>query len=438
MEPYNTTPDEQEYVALRPNADQQWQLDNIKTIQDAVKNGEHKTMYYPAIGVDGLRCILAYDLDHLLSVDALEHHITGLVDGLNAMEIPYTERYVKDKTHEIEFEANGKKRKVTAITDDVRDVDIESHLENGKVDVLHIYKPTGADDSTDFDTGETIKKGISTGFDGYNLSLVNEGGFICIGEREITYYESKGLIPETFFQIFGLKPYDITEREPSTVMTFQMGKRDKPCGGKIYQKIAEVSDEVSSEFVDLSMNLMGVFYKIDEVIMNANYERGIEVDAGPEPQFGNGFGDWVKKKRELQDEKLKETGIDEVIVTEIGKSLTEVNESIVCLRDAGVEEETLEKLTYELHASINKKLNEAQETYKEFFEVYESVVERLTDEEIDVDQANIELGFMKTEHGTKNKRFPFAEKFFIDNPNQDLYLELAQEFAEMDLERISY
>src|SRR3989338_3648790 len=229
-----------------------WVRKNIESIREAVQRGKHQMGYYPASGYDGLRVLVAYDLGHLVTCDN-DRDLIGQTEEMlkqlgiepKAKDIDLNERG-EVTGREITFELFGRQRTISEFYMDLKDFELRALLrtvkgfEDGKVDVLHVYLPTG--------TGEAEER--LQRLNENNYVLVREGGFFSFEENPFGVgfagdFESS--MPSSIYEIFGLEKVDITKRHPVTVYSFSDSEherydKEEPRQGAILHK-AKTMDE---------------------------------------------------------------------------------------------------------------------------------------------------------------------------------------------------
>jgi len=212
-----------------------WVEENIRTIRQAVQAGRHSTGYYPASGEDGLRVLIAYDLDILVTCDKNENLIGATEVKLNELGVEFSKNYDEaNKRKEITFKLPGRpgKRKIIEHYKDVKDLDLSAEFSSGKVDVVHTYLPNLAQDYIRFED---------------MLKFTNEGGFLCDGENDQNIPYREALIPQSLYEMSGLKKIEIIQRQPYTVTNYARVVEElpkQPTKGIIFQKEREVKDEI--------------------------------------------------------------------------------------------------------------------------------------------------------------------------------------------------
>lgn len=289
-------------------AKKEWVETNIRSIKEAVKGGKHGTLYYPASGRDIIRPLFAYDVDHLIVIDNAEGLAGEAERQLNELGIEYMVKVSPDgKRRDIVFEFDGRQRRITESSENA---DLVSPKDFGldKVDILHIYLPTGSN--------------INRKFTLEHYATVSEGGFLVFEEGKLV---DGGYVDESLLKIIGLEEKNIVGRHPHTVKTFAHGPIDpKDRNGIVYQKTKDVGKDVIRIFNDvvkqwLNVDLefsnfrMGIFDafgidlgKIDvKGAIGITYSRLIEetktlaqrfIDAGIDPKLTSGYQERILKK----------------------------------------------------------------------------------------------------------------------------------------------
>lgn len=219
-----------------------WVRKNIETTRETVQQGKHETGYYPASGHnDGLRALVAYDLDNLVTCDfqpsSTEERLIalGLKQGIDFNSVGFNER------KEITFNLFGRQRKITEFYKDLKGFDLKTvrGFEDGKVDVLIINLPTGAP--------------IDTNLTENNYEGVKEGGFFCFGEHPLGGSfgaDKKITIPASLYERFGLEKLAITNRHPHTIETWRPPDEPEPQAPKqgfILHKTKDIDTKLAAE-----------------------------------------------------------------------------------------------------------------------------------------------------------------------------------------------
>lgn len=233
-----------------------WVKKNIESIQAAVQKGKHKSGYYPASGYDGLRVLVAYDLERLVTSDSDRNLIGQTEEMLRLLGIePKTNDIsFNDKgeatAREVAFELFGQQRTITEFYADAKGVDLKSvrGFEDGKADILHVYLATGADEFE------------GQGLNENNYGLVKEGGFFCFEENPFgTGFagDFEPLIPSSLYGIFGLEKLEIIRRHPATVHSYNAADlealdKQEPGRGAILHKAKAIDQKLAALIADVS------------------------------------------------------------------------------------------------------------------------------------------------------------------------------------------
>lgn len=460
---YNLTGDEEKYLNSRRELEPSiiendpemlsWEIQNIKTIQDAASNGAHSIMFYPASGYDGLRCIIAYDLDHIITADLNDFSIREYLDK---MRISYIKNDSDDGiTKETLFSLNGRQRRATELKMDARDVNLSEILgpeSNGTIDVLHIYAPTGIEniEKCDEKTGEwtLVREGIVSRLDAKNYNMINLNGFLCIDERPIGLGfggNYRSFIPESFFEMIGLKEHKVIERHPYSVCTSMYPDKDemKQHGGVIYQKVKDVGFRASLELASLAQYLWFFAYGLDR-IMYGDFDvyllpfeddpdiRVDEILTSGDKEKEKEFTRNYNRKRRLMCKRLVKEGMQSAVESYIYKNLPDVDKSLSDLIDMGIPEGLASRFKEELVQNIAGKLQGYQSAYREFIDLYKDVSKKHSSGLIDKNEAVRLLGFEKGRYyGIENKKYPFAKRFVYSKKDEPrLPLSVAESFAD--------
>lgn len=280
-----------------------WKRDNILSIRECVKNGNHKTIYYPACGHDIFRPLIAYDADHLIAIDFEKGNkeqflLKQIKDSGLFCEI---KEHKENKSTEITFFLDSRQRKITLAHKDAR---LLSPNEFGmeKVDVLHLYLPTGADvsvndshiisDETKKDIEQIpdekkefyLNNKVERHLSWSNYSLVNVNGFMVFDEESFNRYS----VPKSFQQIIGLKERQITSRYPKDISTFHFDLQDTindPNSkiGYIYQKTKDIDRDLFDVCKETLTDIPWIFYELEQIRagqfeMLANRDEGQKLD----------------------------------------------------------------------------------------------------------------------------------------------------------------
>jgi hypothetical protein len=145
-----------------------WIKENIESIREAIKDGKHDTLVYPASGTDGLRTMFAYDVKHLITIDNNEYFIGETEKLLDKIGIKYKVEYnEKEKIKNIYLQIGEEKRIITEYYKNAKEVDLKKILPNGKADIYHEYYSMN-----------------STGLREESYSLVEENGFFVLMKQD--------------------------------------------------------------------------------------------------------------------------------------------------------------------------------------------------------------------------------------------------------------
>ncbi len=258
--------------------DRAWARDNITSIRRAIRNGKHGSAYYPSSGTDGVRVLVAYDVDHLVCVDQIFDMFSETSDRLRAVGATALETSMAGIQRTLRFELDGRQRTIVEIVGDAR-LHTPETLGLPQVDVYHAYLPNGSDrdltereqflreryeaDEFYITTDEAnlimqhdpsapfpadmsgayriARRGLKDHPDSYNYQTVREGGFLALGEA------SAGFSP-VLCAIAGLRALPITRRHPYTVSTSLYPNPDELKAwnhmGTIFQKVRTVNPEI--------------------------------------------------------------------------------------------------------------------------------------------------------------------------------------------------
>lgn len=294
-------------VLLKDKVDDQainWRRDNILSIRECMKNGSHKTIYYPACGHDILRPLIAYDADHLVAIDfEKEDKEQFLLKQIKDSGLLYNvKEHKEDKTTEISFFLDGRQRKITLACKDARLL-LPNEFGMEKVDVLHLYLPTGADISINDShiVSEETKKDIEQIPDEKkelylnnkverhlswtNYSMVNIDGFMVFDEESFNRYS----VPKSLQHIIGLKEWRITSRYPKDISTFHFDLQDTindPNSkiGYIYQKTKDIDRDLFDACQETLIDISWIFYELEQ-IRAGQFEMLVNRDENQEFDF---------------------------------------------------------------------------------------------------------------------------------------------------------
>ena len=450
---YKATPHEMLYadiVGRQPDRARR-ELDNIKSIQQAVMQGRRSTLFDPAVGRDGLRLILAYDVDHLIAADKQEFSI---VDLLQKMDIPYNIQEANNGLQrDFYFSINGKDRRVTEFRMDARDVKFkDAGIEGGKVDVLHIYLPMGAanpkysgdifEEDVNKENIDIIHPGFSPKLNAHNIGMINVEGYLCIEESHGGGHY-KEIVPSVFFDMMGLREHHITNRNPYNVTTSFAPSEDSFShqDGYIYQKVRTVDEDVVAKLEQLLSDTWTTGYQLDRVLNYGFYDEVVSVQEERQ-EFDHSDWDaletWTEAVKTSKLALMSQMNFADIMNETISPLLSGIDANLEDLVQMGVSSQQISEFRVDLNKRVMSRLKILQSYYKEFFEHYDSTISRLEKGDITSEQAGEELGFYRDEYDEiQNKQFPFAIKLLFENVgDEDLFLRYAKEFSEMSLDSI--
>jgi hypothetical protein len=433
--------------------DIEWVQENITSIQEAVKNGKHEVMFYPASGRDLLRVILAYDLYHLIVVDIDEYHAEEMASQLKEVGIPYKTIPLKDrKGKEIVFTIDGKDRKVTHIIGDARTNNLQTFgLE--QVDILHVYLPTGADSAVKADEAylqakygdewymkqwddearslmnadpdapkpnptsneyDIVIPAVNNDIDSTNYQTVREGGFFVFGERRLQRTQT---LP-SLYRIAGLKEYQITRRHPFTVLTALYPNKDElkemNRNGYIYQKECSVNPEIIDILNEIFMTQYWTEYSFFE------FERGSFVYVGIE-----------------DDQPIDVVSAIQAHYQDLKNSVTEYARR---LHSAGVSSDDANDFQQEMLLAYREKIDDLQRRVKEMLQTYDEVSRQYEAGQLNDAQAKEKMGIVfkrniANQMEPLNTTYPLAVQIILGNdatsPRAE---EVAYQFANASFE----
>lgn len=429
-----------------------WRRENIESINEAVQDGLHETAYYPACGRDILRVVGSYDLAHLVAVDSYDFE--GFQEQLDQLGIvPTLTDLPNSSGTEYIFELGGKERKVTLVVGDAREISLADFGLN-KVDVWHVYLPTGADEDIteqevylrglygdrwysklfdaearqamdddpnapepDDETGhyKIVSRKIDKNLTASNICNVNVGGFLVLNERSWQAIEESSVLDE----IAGLKKIPITTRHPFDVLTSlyptpeELNEIDRR--GCIYQKTKEVSPEVIGTLEEVRELSYWSYYWLD-MFESGNHE----------------YIDTKGNSGEVDIEFHLKQKLDE---------FDEVNEEITkSLRNQAVEEELIAKLINQRNSILRDKISNIKMGLEESLLAIKQVSDDLKKGDITEDQAFefLEIEFKNELYsgGLKavSKKYLWADKLCLGDAEHVAYFrEAARQFVAFDL-----
>src|SRR3989338_1440557 len=430
--------------------EKQWIKDNITSLQEAVREGKHETLYYPAHGFDILRPLIAYDASQLIAVDS-DNQLRGRIQQqLEQLGVSFTtETSSDDSLVTTSFNWQGKDRRVTEVFEDARQFNIQE-LGLAKVDVLHVYLPTGADQDVDeldlyfkqkyppdewmrrktrYQLGEipeemvpavdpetgkyqVIHKAIENRLTQQNYDLVSEGGFFCFDERGLSPYKRAFDAPHVLFEMAGLQEKGITRRYPWTVRTsFVPSKADVQFmdrAGVIYHKERGVSPQTLEAFNHVISVINDTGYNI-EMFGSGEFDTFVHFEDGEK------LGDAVLRRFNDLDEGV------ERISGEFQK--------------AGIKPQKIKQFKDQMTREYKQSLLRLQQSFKSFLEVLGQAGNRLRQGEVNQSQFWQELGieFGQSRYDTKSRRWPFAPAALLGNKEQaQNNLALIREFTQLE------
>lgn len=434
-------------------SDIEWVRENITSIQEAVKNGKHEVMFYPASGRDLLRVILAYDLHHLIVVDIDEYHAEEMESQLKEVEIPYTTTSLEDrKGKEVVFTIDEKDRKVTHIVRDARTNKLQSFgIE--QVDILHVYLPTGADSAVKADeaylqakygdewymkqwddearslmnadpdaprpdpvSGEydIVVPAVNNDIDSTNYQTVREGGFFVFGERRLQRAQP---LP-SLYRIAGLKEYQITRRHPFTVLTALYPDKDELKEmdriGYIYQKERSVNPEIIDILNEVFMTQYWTEYSFFE------FERGSFVYIGIE-----------------DDGPIDVVSAIHAHYQDLKSSVAEYTQRLL---SAGVDPADVDAFQQEMMIAYRQRINDLQRRVKEMLQTYDEVSKQYQDGQLNDAQAKEKMGIVFRQNIANqleplNTTYPLAVQIILGTDTMAPRAEeVAYQFANANFE----
>jgi hypothetical protein len=389
----------------------QWAADNIHSINEAVQNGRHDTLWYPASGVDVLRAAFAYDVLEAVGIDD-QYTIDNLRSKLAQGGFEYD--IVTDDAEKfvVKIKDGNKTRQITVLNADAR---LVSPQDAGmqQVDILHVYLPTGATEPIkefDRNTGETVEIGVpvQAEISSRNLSLVKEGGFLCFGEKGL----GPEPIPESLLKILGLERHSITRRHPHTVTTSfypsEEELRSMSRMGTIYQKVSTVPAELGDLGLETLMTMFWQTYPLAEFSRGKIEFLGLTEDTITSQKISDVINEWRVYR----------------------------NEAILELTKAGVNMELLVELEREMEKFVMDEFKRVQANMREFLYEFGEVSKLYQAEQINGDEALARLGVRKTKDGEyKSEKYPIAPVIAMGMGNADLIERVVGEFTELDLEK---
>ncbi len=433
-------------------AEKEWVEANIASIREAVQQGRHSTLYYPASGRDILRPLVAFDADHLIAVDSSKQVIGEAEKQVRELGIePKVEISEDGKRREITFELDGRQRRITEVQYDVRLVNPTSFgLE--QIDILHIYLPTGATQAITEDEiylkekygdeGYSMKyqpevreeirkdptapkpdpktgnyKAVFAGMDDQlspiNYQMVAEGGFFVFGENRLGGH----VMPPVLLEIIGLEEKQITARHPFTILTSffrkpsELATMDRT--GYIYQKAKTVDLEAIATFNDAVLNNFGTYYGFMEFERGNWWGLGLSQEEGMDVHVAV-----MKNYTELQEE-----------VSGLGQRFVE----------AGVEESLVDRFKEASLEGYRTKVLTLQQQLAELLQAYGEMSVKYNAGEVNNQQVIEFMGivFDKDERGNttevKNTKWPLASQLLLgsEEKSREVY-ELASQFVDSD------
>ncbi len=254
--------------------------DNILSINKAVRQGRHQTLYYPASGRDVVRVLLAYDVEHLLAVDTEDPKTEESLKRLG-IKVKVSEQSRLGRLEKIlRFNLAGKKRQITQIVGDARGVQVRNYLGSETADIVHIRRPTGADQ--DISAGELYAvqqalhpaevvpvpadpdltlPGIRWHLAQPVYDLVSPGGFIVLNEGTLainygieTDLSQKIELPQKLLEILKLKEFKIVPHVKT------LGNE-----GVIYQKLEQIPQPALDSLLKVTKKLSELAYHVYEL-----------------------------------------------------------------------------------------------------------------------------------------------------------------------------
>lgn len=435
--------------------DYKWVEENIKSIREAVKKGQHDVVYYPASGRDVLRVLVAYDAEELILVDDDEQHIGESEEQLKKIGIqPEVTISSEGNRRELIFDLEGKKRKIVEVNGDAR-VLTPDKLGVNQIDVLHIYLPTGAaqdiredeaylrdkygnnwiEKRDDFETAQlmendpdqpkpesesgeykVVTKGIVNQLDVSNYEMVSEGGFFVFSETRL---QRPGEPIQSLYEIAGLEEIPITGRHPHTVLTSFIPRADElekmNSIGYIYRKNKTVDTKIIEIFNEAAGSGYDYFF--------TNLREGrfglIDIGVGDKIDIGSAITNYYNQ-------------LEEKISMIVGK-----------MTEARVEQSLIQRYRKKSISRFKNEILTLQGQFKELLREHGKMQEEYSrGEEITEEKIKTRLGIVEETNNSgesflKNTKWPLAVELVAsgDEGNKMVY-EIISQFAEAKLDFI--